>query len=78
MTPDIIIIGGGPNGLTAAAYLARSGRQVLVVERREKCGGVAALEEFSTGYRVPGLLHDDGIVSEKIVEDLQLRKHGLE
>ena len=39
MTPDIIIIGGGPNGLTAAAYLARSGRQVLVVERREKCGG---------------------------------------
>src|SRR5438093_13053968 len=49
---DAIIIGGGHNGLVAAAYLARAGRKVLVLERREMLGGCAVTEEIWPGYRV--------------------------
>ena len=52
MRYDSIIIGGGHNGLVAAAYLARSGRKVLVLERRELLGGCAVTEEIWPGYRV--------------------------
>ena len=48
---DIIIIGGGHNGLTAAAYLARAGRKVLVLERRELVGGACVTEELWPGYK---------------------------
>ena len=53
MTPqfDAIIVGGGHNGLTCGAYLARAGVKVLVVERREIIGGAAVTEEITPGYR---------------------------
>ncbi|MDH3919487.1 MAG: FAD-dependent oxidoreductase, partial [Rhodospirillales bacterium] len=56
-TYDAIVIGGGHNGLVCAAYLARSGRNVLVLEAREKVGGAAATEEIAPGYRAPVCAH---------------------
>ncbi|MCI0656122.1 MAG: FAD-dependent oxidoreductase, partial [Acidobacteria bacterium] len=55
---DVIVIGGGHNGLTAAALLAKAGRKVLVLERRDRLGGLCAPEEFHPGYKMPGVLHD--------------------
>src|SRR5947208_542965 len=77
MPYDVIVIGGGPNGLTAAGLLAKAGRKVVVLERREILGGVAALEEFHPGYKVPGLLHDTAGVRRGVAETLQLERHGL-
>jgi phytoene dehydrogenase-like protein len=74
---DVIVIGAGHNGLTTAALLAKSGRKVLVIERRDVVGGLAASEEFHPGYRNAGLLHDTTGVRRHVVEELQLEKHGL-
>lgn len=74
---DAIVIGAGHNGLTLAGLLAKSGRKVLVLERRDRCGGMAAEAEFHPGYRVPGLLHDTASVRPQVVDALQLEKHGL-
>lgn len=75
---DAIIIGGGHNGLTAAAYLAQAGRKTLVLERREQLGGAAATEPIFPGYQVNSGAHDAGLFSEQIVRDLDLTAHGLE
>lgn len=75
---DAVVIGGGHNGLTAATTLARGGKSVLLVERREQCGGLSAGEEFVPGYRTTGVLHDAGGVSREVVRRLGLEKHGLE
>jgi phytoene dehydrogenase-like protein len=75
---DVAVIGAGPNGLAAAAYLAKTGRDVVVLERREVPGGVAAGEEFHPGYRTAGLLHDTTGLRPAVVEELELGKHGLE
>ena len=74
---DVIVIGAGHNGLTAAALLAKSGRNVLVVERRAIIGGVAAGEEFHPGYRTAGLLHDTSTLRIDMLSVLQLTQHGL-
>ena len=74
---DVIVIGAGHNGLTTAALLAKSGRKVLILERRKVVGGLAASEEFHPGYRNAGLLHDTTGVRRHVVEELQLEKHGL-
>ena len=74
---DIIIIGGGHNGLTAAAYLAQAGRQVLVLERRAQVGGAAATEPIFPGFQVSSGAHDAGLFSEQIVAELDLAAHGL-
>jgi phytoene dehydrogenase-like protein len=74
---DIIVIGAGHNGLTAAALLAKQGRKVLVLERRRIIGGVAAGEEFHPGYRTSGLLHDTSQVRAQLVNTLDLKSHGL-
>ena len=76
-THDVIIIGGGHNGLTAATLLATEGKKVLLLERRDFVGGVAAQEEFHKGYRTAGLLHDTSTVRAGIIEQLKLRTHGL-
>jgi phytoene dehydrogenase-like protein len=74
---DVIIIGAGHNGLAAAAWLARAGRTVAVVERSAMVGGLAAGEEFHPGYRSAGLLHDTTGVRAAIVRELDLERFGL-
>jgi phytoene dehydrogenase-like protein len=74
---DVVVIGAGHNGLTAAAILAKAGRNVVVVESREVVGGLAAVEEFHPGYRCAGVLHDAGGVWPSVVEKLELERHGL-
>ncbi len=75
---DVIVIGAGHNGLTAAAYLAKQGRKVLVLERRSTIGGLAAGEEFHAGYHTAGVLHDSGQVRAQMIKRLDLKTHGLE
>jgi len=74
---DVIVIGGGHNGLTTATILAKEGKKVLVVEKRNILGGIAAGEEFHPGYSTTGLLHDTSGVRLEVVKSLQLKKHGL-
>lgn len=76
-TYDVIVIGGGHNGLTAATVLARKHKKVLVLEQRPILGGIAAGEEFHPGYRTTGLLHDTSGVRRKVIKELQLEKFGL-
>ncbi len=75
---DIIVIGGGHNGLTTATLLANNGKSVLLVEKRSILGGIAAGEEFHPGYSTTGLLHDTSGVRSEIIKKLQLEKYGLE
>src|SRR5467141_3284213 len=74
---DIVIIGGGHNGLVTAFYLARAGFKPLVLERREQVGGAAITDEFYPGFRCSTLAHAAGPLRPGIVRDLQLEKHGL-
>ncbi len=73
---DALVIGGGHNGLVCAAYLARAGRKVLVVERREMAGGCAVTEEIWPGYRVSTAAYLVSLLQERIVRDLDLQRHG--
>ena len=74
---DIVIIGGGHNGLVAAFYLAKSGFRPLVLERRPQVGGSAITDEFHPGFRCSTLSHTAGPIRPDIVRDMQLEKHGL-
>src|SRR5438270_5857589 len=76
-TRDIVIIGGGHNGLVTAFYLAKAGFKPLVIERREQVGGAAIMDEFHLGFRCSTLAHTAGPIRPDIVRDLQLEKHGL-
>ena len=76
-TRDIIIIGGGHNGLVTAFYLAKAGFKPLVLERRAQVGGAAITEEFHPGFRCSTLAHSAGPILPEIASDMQLRKHGL-
>ena len=73
---DIIIVGAGHNGLVAAAYLARSGRRVLALERRSQLGGAAATEELFPGYKVNSGAEDASLFSDKLVQELNLVLRG--
>jgi phytoene dehydrogenase-like protein len=74
---DAIVIGGGQNGLAAATRLASSGRKVVLLERRDHLGGLAGMVEFHPGYKLPGILHDEGRVAPVVVARLGLEAHGL-
>ena len=74
---DVAIIGGGPNGLTAACYLAKAGLKPVVLERRDQVGGIAVTEEFAPGFRCSAVLHAAGPFLPSIARDLGLEKHGL-
>src|ERR1051325_1663995 len=75
---DVIVIGGGHNGLVTAAYQARAGRRVLVLERRELLGGGAVTEEIWPGYRVSTGAYLTSLMQERIVRELELEKHGYQ
>ena len=75
---DVIIIGAGHNGLVAAAYLAKAGRLVLVLERKNTIGGAAATAETFPGFHFNTGSHDAGMFREEIVKDLNLYDHGIE
>jgi phytoene dehydrogenase-like protein len=76
-TRDVIIVGGGHNGLVAAFYLAKAGFKPLVLERRAQVGGAAITEEFHPGFRCSTLAHNTGPLRTDIMRDMQLEKHGL-
>src|ERR1700678_2097407 len=76
-TRDVIVVGGGHNGLVAAFYLAKGGFKPLVLERRAQVGGAAITEEFHPGFRCSTLAHNTGPLRADIVSDMQLEKHGL-
>jgi phytoene dehydrogenase-like protein len=73
---DALIIGGGHNGLVAAAYLSRAGRKVAVLERRELLGGCAVTEEVWPGYRVSTGAYLTSLLQERIVRELELEHYG--
>jgi phytoene dehydrogenase-like protein len=74
---DIIIIGGGHNGLITAFYLARAGLKPLLLERRSVVGGAAVTAEFHPGFRCSSLAHVGGPLAPEITADMQLERHGL-
>jgi phytoene dehydrogenase-like protein len=76
-TRDVVIIGGGHNGLVTAFYLAKAGYKPLVLERRPQPGGAAITQEFHPGFRCSTLAHSAGPLRPDIVRDMQLDKHGL-
>lgn len=77
MTRDIVIIGGGHNGLVCAWYLARAGKRVTVLERRSVIGGAAVTEEFAPGFRNSTASYTLGLLDPAIGRDMDLARHGL-
>jgi phytoene dehydrogenase-like protein len=78
MKYDAVVIGGGHNGLTCAAYLARAGRKVVVVERRHVLGGAAVTEEVFPGYKFSVASYVVSLLRPEIIRDLDLPRHGME
>ncbi|MBQ1544088.1 MAG: NAD(P)/FAD-dependent oxidoreductase [Caulobacteraceae bacterium] len=76
-TTDIVVIGGGHNGLTCAAYLAAAGLKVTVLERRGVVGGAAVTEEFHPGFRNSVASYTVSLLNPKVIADLDLHRHGL-
>ncbi len=77
---DVVVVGGGHNGLTAAAYLARAGRSVLVLEAREQLGGAATLDRPFTDerYLVSPCAYVVGLLHPLVVAELDLHRHGFD
>ncbi len=75
---DAIVIGGGHNGLVTAAYLARAGRRVCVLERRDVLGGACVTEEVWPGYKVSTASYVNSLLRPEIIRDLELARYGFE
>ncbi len=76
-TRDVIIVGGGHNGLVSAAYLAKQGLDVLVLERRDVIGGAAITEEIIPGFKFSRASYLAGLLRPKVIKELELERHGL-
>src|SRR5215469_12680390 len=74
---DVVIVGGGHNGLVCAFYLARAGLSVTVLERRPVVGGAAVTEEFHPGFRNSVAAYTVSLLNPKVIRDLDLTAHGL-
>ncbi|HEY5658075.1 MAG TPA: NAD(P)/FAD-dependent oxidoreductase [Myxococcota bacterium] len=77
-TYDAIVVGGGHNGLTCAAYLAKAGRKVLVLERRHLVGGAAVTEEKFPGFKYTVCSYVVSLLRPEVIHELELAKHGLQ
>src|SRR5437763_3129689 len=75
---DAIIIGAGHNGLVTAAYLAKAGYSVLVLERRDLVGGCCVTEELWPGFKVSTAAYVNSLLRPEIIRDLELKKYGFE
>ena len=73
---DVIVVGAGHNGLTCAAYLARAGKQVLVLEARERIGGACTLEETWPGYRISPCAYLAGLLHPLVIDELNFAAYG--
>jgi phytoene dehydrogenase-like protein len=74
---DVVVIGGGVNGLTCATMLAKNGIRTLLLEQRAELGGCASESELAPGFHLPTLAHSTGPVRHDVVDELQLYLHGL-
>ncbi|MEQ1719284.1 MAG: FAD-dependent oxidoreductase, partial [Hyphomicrobium sp.] len=74
---DVAIIGGGHNGLVCAAYLAKGGASVVVLEKNGQVGGAALTEEFHPGFRNSVAAYTVSLLNPKVIRDLDLARHGL-
>jgi phytoene dehydrogenase-like protein len=75
---DVVVVGGGHNGLACAAYLARAGLDVLVLEQRSVLGGAAATEDMWDGYRISSASYVVSLMPDRIVGELALKRHGYD
>jgi phytoene dehydrogenase-like protein len=77
MMHDVVITGGGQNGLVCSAYLAMAGLKVVVLEQRPIAGGAAVTEEFTPGFSNSVASYTVSLLNQKIIRDLNLATHGL-
>ena len=75
---DVIVVGGGHNGLVCASYLAKDGRKVLVLEANDSLGGASATDEFSEQFSVSSCAHWLFQLNPTVASDMGLTQHGLE
>src|ERR1700754_272934 len=74
---DVVILGGGHNGLVCAFYLAKAGLSVTVLERRHVVGGAAVTEEFHPGFRNSTASYTVSLLNPRVIADMELARHGL-